>query len=664
MKNLNKKFVIKFYVSLLCLFFAAHPHGVFAQSTPVPRLKPIKAEGIAAVADSNRPSSSLWALGMQYCRLPIKAPISDPIIPPTSSDRSFQAQRAAYHVALSSNDEGSLAYQMALKELARFYFGHAMLAETLAVLRDDPAPDASILMASQILLDRPMDEAGWAAWLVDGDRDACLWAAVQSALKGGPLADHLWLGAAYQRLAAYPLWLRGRLMAIFAESLVETGRVEEAAELLGAESLPSRLSEPRISEQTKILPADQAALLLIRGRIAEEQALYEEAKALYLEAMAGEGSAAIEARLRLLLMAAKRRDISMPQLITALEALRYDWRGDEIEAQVMLALAGAYQQMGQSIESGHVLHDVITAFPGSLWALVAREKLSELVHALVKPKSDDAIPDADRLVVIDFLLASHDDHEPGLIQREITRYSSHYLMAAGLPMAAARMMQAYRAAISPQEADAFAISHAHALMAAYQPDQAAAILDAASPQKPPLLAEVDPLWLEIRIAIARDEQSRAAGLIAAYEAENPLGAADFYWQIRAWAKAASAYDAVMGDADPMALSPNQRRRFLVGSYLAGNNLAQKNRVQKNLAPHDLSAGNAALYAALYGADLKAPSTLASQPSGDGSSPGAEPLSHAEMLRQDLPDITALGTVIEQIAADILNQQQDFNAAEG
>jgi hypothetical protein len=35
-----------------------------------------------------------------------------------------------------------------------------------------------------------------------------------------------------------------------------------------------------------------------------------------------------------------------------------------------------------------------------------------------------------------------------------------------------------------------------------------------------------------------------------------------------------------------------------------------------------------------------------------------------MLRQDLPDITALGTVIEQIAADILNQQQDFNAAEG
>ncbi|GAK32344.1 hypothetical protein AQ1_00208 [alpha proteobacterium Q-1] len=659
MKNLNKKFVIKFYIFLGCLLFLPHSHGVFAQSMVIPRPKPIKAEGVAAVADKHRSSASLWALGMQYCRLPTKALFSDPIIPPIPSDRSFQEQRAAYHVALSRFDKGSLAYQMALKDLARFYFGHAMLAETLAVLRDDPAPDPALLMASHILLDRPMDEARLAGWLVDGDRDACLWAAAQSALKGGPLADHLWLGAAYRRLAAYPLWLRGRLTAIFAESLVETGRVEEAADLLGAESLPSRLSEPRLSEQTNILPADQAALLMIRGRIADNQALYEEARALYLDAMAGEGSAAIEARLRLLLMVAKRQDITMPQLITALEALRYDWRGDGIEAQVMLALAAAYRQIGQSIESGLVLHDVITAFPGSLWALVAREKLSELVHALVKPKGDDAIPDEDRLAVIDFLLVSHADHEPGLIQREITRYSSHYLMAAGLPMAAARMMQAYRAAISPQEADAFAINHAHALMAAYQPEMAAAILDAANPQKPPLLAEVDPLWLEIRIAIARDEQSRAAALIAEYEAENPLGAADFYWQIRAWAKAASAYEAAMAAADPMALSPKQRRRFLVASYLAGNNLARN-----NLAPDDLSAGHAALYAALYGADLKAPSALASQPSRDGSSPRAEPLSHAEMLRQDLPDITALGTIIEQITEDILNQQQDFNAAEG
>ncbi|GER03312.1 hypothetical protein JCM17846_09940 [Iodidimonas nitroreducens] len=54
-----------------------------------------------------------------------------------------------------------MAYQMALKDLARFYFGHAMLAETLAVLRDDPAPDPALLMASHILLDRPMDEPDW-----------------------------------------------------------------------------------------------------------------------------------------------------------------------------------------------------------------------------------------------------------------------------------------------------------------------------------------------------------------------------------------------------------------------------------------------------------------------------------------------------------------------
>jgi len=276
------------------------------------------------------------------------------------ADVDFAARRGTLERAVADAPPG--ARSQPRLALAHFYFSNLFAAETLAVLdafaHDDPAgaaePAVRALKGAACLLanDRKCAQAELGQKSLDGEIEPMLWRASLAAGMGD------WENAAQGFLASvsllptYPRRLRTRFALEAAQAMLETGRANLVDPLL---DLVAKDASDR---------GAQAMLLYLEGRKAERAGQLDKALALWDKAAAlDDPKSRAYARYdsALALLGAGRA--SRADTIKKLDALRFAWRGDAFEFNLLRKLGELKLAEGDASGGLDALQLAATYFP-------------------------------------------------------------------------------------------------------------------------------------------------------------------------------------------------------------------------------------------------------------------------------------------------------------
>lgn len=268
---------------------------------------------------------------------------------------------------------------LARLELARFYFAHGMGEEALALLtvlvRQSPEvvnhPEFLALRGAVNIL------AGHAQ---DGLRDlndpmlgnlaeVKLWQAVGAAqLRNWPEAEEKFLYAE-DLLAAYPEPFRSRFSILAIESALGAGKDREAGEWL------DRL------ENQRYWPAVLPAMKYLRGVLHSKAGHVEEAEKLWEEvAHSDDRLYKTRAELALVDLKVATHSMSPAQAADRLEGLRFAWRGDELELDILRRLGAFYIEAGNYKAGLAALAQGVHLYPNSAMTPPIRAEMAKTFH--------------------------------------------------------------------------------------------------------------------------------------------------------------------------------------------------------------------------------------------------------------------------------------------
>lgn len=473
-------------------------------------------------------------------------------------DRRYNEARQELQQAVAGAAESGVG--AARLALARFYFGRgfgaeaagelALAAEAAPALEEEPRFRA-LRGASSLLADNLANAAkdlfhpG-----LDGNDEAALWRGALHAKQGDPGAAVTGFRAGWRMLADYPGWLRERLALLAVEAALDRGEARLAESWLAA--IDAAGSEPTRSRRRVL----QGRLLAAKGETAEAVALWD-------EVMAGSDRLA-RAKAGLAKLSLQLRDggIDRAAAIDQLERLRFAWRGDRIEFELLELLGRLYLDSGDHWNGLVTLREAATLFAGSPEADAAAERMRAAFRDLfvggaarnlpplkamalyeefrdltpAGPEGDAVLRDlAGRLVALDLL-----EPAAGLLQEQI----------AARPPSAARAETAAALALvrlldrKPDKAlEAIELTHAVDL-----PDELAA---RRRHLRARALSELD-RSSEALAALAGDESRQADALRA-----------DIYWKAGDWANAARSYRRVADLFPEKGPLPPEQARILL-----------------------------------------------------------------------------------------------------
>jgi tetratricopeptide (TPR) repeat protein len=248
-------------------------------------------------------------------------------------------------------------------EVARHYLANGMAAEALGILRliaqTDPAmvdtPNfagvhgvAQYMMGRYPEAERDLSQAGLAK-----DPQAQLWlAAARSKQSDQPNKQALLLRLAPDDMKGLHPRLR---MALGTEAVRSTAA---AGDSKGANRIIEAMNGPGLS------PRDLGAISHMQGIAAQAGKQWDQAIAKYREAedSASRPDRAYAARARIELQL-KRGLISAGEAITQLEKLRFAWRGEDFEYQVLKRLSELMVADGRYAEALRLMRNVVSSFP-------------------------------------------------------------------------------------------------------------------------------------------------------------------------------------------------------------------------------------------------------------------------------------------------------------
>ncbi|HUH84440.1 MAG TPA: hypothetical protein VLX85_07505 [Stellaceae bacterium] len=284
--------------------------------------------------------------------------------------------------------------------LAHFYFANLYAAEAEGVLeairRDDPAA----------LADAPQQLLGAAVALLDGDPKAAGQLLAAESLAKQPEAQ-LWRGslaaeagdwpsaaqgftAGASFLPRYPKTLRRRFALEAAEALIETGQAAEAQPLLQL----VQKSEPTIHDQAEAAFLDGRRLLAL-GDEKQAIAVWDKVAAMDdRQARARASFAKVMAELQ-------TKDISRADAIKALDRLRFAWRGDKLEFDLLRRLGELKLADGDPRGAFDTLREAAGDFPDDPQAKDVTKQLSDDVAELFLGHGLDDLPPLKALTLYD-----------------------------------------------------------------------------------------------------------------------------------------------------------------------------------------------------------------------------------------------------------------------
>jgi len=274
---------------------------------------------------------------------------------------------------------------LARLDLARFYFSHAMGAEALSILsviktklpEMENHPDfLAVRGGARILVGQyqeGLDDLNHPS--LRDQAEVILWRAVASA----GLRD--WISAleqftsVSQLLASYPEPFRSRFSILAIESAVAEGQDQKAVEWLT--QLEKRGYTPKAEPAVKYLrgvaysKAGRADLAekMWRQVVRDNDRLYK-----------------IRAELALVDLGVATRSLTPKQAVDRLEGLRFAWRGDDLELDILKRLGGFYMDAKNFRMGFQVLTQILRLFPSAPQIPALRDDMSRTFKDLYTTK--------------------------------------------------------------------------------------------------------------------------------------------------------------------------------------------------------------------------------------------------------------------------------------
>lgn len=459
---------------------------------------------------------------------------------PTNED--FFTRRGALDRAIASAAKG--ARTQPRLDLAHFYFAHLLGPETLAVLaqisRDNPmaaaAPSFHALKGAACLLSEIEDcaakELGQAS--LDQEPEIGIWRGSDAATKGDwPAAARDFLEG-LGMLNTYPKSLRDHFALQAAETMLEIDRASAAGPLLDL----VMQDDPDLR--------DEAMATYLRGRVDQQLGKLKRALDLWTKVAAmGDRKSRARALYAKAMALYDTKKADRAATIKSLDALRFTWRGDRFEFNLLRRLGELKLQENDTEGGLEALHLAAAYFPHYP---AAKDVLKEAATAFTKlftGKSAEDIPPVKALALYD----QFHDLEPNGPQHEaIVKKLVDRLVSVDLLDRAARLLDE-QVKHGPSGLDKARTATRLALVRLmnHQPDEAIAALDinVGSGLPPDLVRQRQ----ELR-ARALLDQSHAAKALAVLAKDNSRDAyrlrADIYWHQRDWKNAVKIFALLAG----------------------------------------------------------------------------------------------------------------------
>ncbi len=262
-------------------------------------------------------------------------------------------------------------------ELARFYAANGFMPEALGLMDMMAADDVGVSRDGGFRALR-----GVTRLAIGHPRDA-LEDLDHHSLRFDPAAA-LWRAVAH---SAQEDWARARRDFATGQGVLSAHSPEQQARFLLAEAkaslgvndLGGALRAIERIDWDGAEPDLRAEIALIAGAVHEAMGAPDQARTFYAEAgKAGRLPAQVQATFRTLMLERRLDRVSIPDAIEALERLRYQWRGDRLELEVLHQLGKLHVEAGDIREGLVVMRLAVQSFPGTDEGRTVADTMSEI----------------------------------------------------------------------------------------------------------------------------------------------------------------------------------------------------------------------------------------------------------------------------------------------
>ncbi len=467
-------------------------------------------------------------------------------------------------------------------ELAHFYFAHGLSAEAMGLLRTIEAedeelsrrPDVKALRgAAHFMLGRYKEaEEDLMDRNLNGLSEAELWRGATKASQGRwpEAVEHF--ARAGEIPGGYPRNTATQMALLAAEAAIRAGDYRGAGAFID------------VVADGKPTPGEQARLNFLRGRVLYASGDIDTALDYWRRLSQGlDRWSRVRSERALIEHGLRAGQIGRTDAIAGLESLRYTWRGDQVEFDLLRELGKLYLEENEYVDGLNALREAVTFFPENLYAeQVAEEMTDSFSRIFTEGDSDKMTPIqalslydqfreltpvgsrgdeiiqrlADRLVQVDLL-----DRASILLERQVKfRLQGGDKARVGARLALIRLLDR-----RPEEA-------LSALDESVAPGMGADL--ALERRRLRARAEFDLGDADGALRLLARDQSRDADLLRA----------DIFWRTQRWAQAAEVFQRLVGRSGQDGRRIDDRAATLILNWAVSlslsNNLEQLSRVRQ------------------------------------------------------------------------------------
>lgn len=287
---------------------------------------------------------------------------------------------------------------LARLDLARFYFSHSMGQETLAILsvieKKLPEivnhPDFLAIRAGARILTGRFQEglADYAHPSLRDQPEVVLWKAVASAGMRDWISAFEQFSLVYQVLVSYPEPFRSRFSVLAIESAAAEGKDQKAVEWL------TQL------EKGGYPSSAESAIKYLRGVAYSKAGRADMAEKMWRQVTRGNDRLyKIRAELALVDLGVATKSLTPKQAVDRLEGLRFAWRGDDLEIDILKRLGGFYMDAKNFRMGFHVLSQILRLYPSAPQIPALRDEMVSIFKNVFTTDMGAALSPIDALTL-------------------------------------------------------------------------------------------------------------------------------------------------------------------------------------------------------------------------------------------------------------------------
>lgn len=506
------------------------------------------------------------------------------------SARYRQLQSAAAHEAMAG-DNAPVEARLAL---ARFLVGSGLHYEAIGVLNaliqthpqmGGEAEVRGLRGAARAAIGRLAEgQADFASGPLAQDPSAAVWRGYIAARQGQWDVARAAFAEGRSAVDGFPPEWRARFAAAHAEAALRLEDKDGARALI----------EYALSQD--VGPRDQLAVRLIQARLFEAQGDAARAGRLYQAvARAPFDDVAVPASLHAARLELAAGQLTPVQAIERMEPLRWRWRGDASELEVIRTLGGVYLQQGLYREALEVLRGAGNRLPNLPQSAELQEDLSDAFRSLFLEGAADGLQPIQAVALFEDF---RDLTPPGAEGDDMVRRLSRRLVDLDLlDRAAALLEYQVENRLDGVAAASVATDAASIRLMNREPQRALEDIWSSRTTLLPTALQAERRALEARALMMLGRYDHALEVLGSDTTpEASAVRADVFWKQQRWTEAAGLYEASLGarwESEPDRLSADEETRVIRAGigYSLGHDTAALARIGDRFRPFLAGARN-------------------------------------------------------------------------